>query len=124
MQDIKLTTESVRLPTTEWECRQRIAWLQGEIASIRLQIATTDIRRQTEKKTLDPAWFHRAKTAQLARQRELAEVLAHLGTFGPRRDGFKDALIAVMRAECDDQAWAGLVQRARDLQANQGEHHG
>ena len=124
MQDIKLTTESVRLPTTEWECRQRISWLQGEIASIRLQIATTDIRRQTEKKTLDPAWFHRAKTALRSRQRELAEVSAHLDTFGLRRDGFKDALIEVMRAACDDQAWADLVQRARDLHQSQGENHG
>ena len=124
MQDIKLTTESVRLPTTEWECRQRISWLQGEIASIRLQIATTDIRRQTEKKTLDPAWFHRAKTALRSRQRELAEVSVHLGTFGLRRDGFKDALIEVMRAACDDQAWADLVQRARDLHQSQGENHG
>ena len=124
MQDIHLAAESVLLPATDGECRQRIAWLQGEIASIRLQIATTDIRRQTEKKTLDPAWFHRAKTALRSRQRELAEVSAHLGTFGLRRDGFKDALIEVMRAACDDQAWADLVQRARDRHQRQGESHG
>ena len=48
----------------------------------------------------------------------------HLGTFGLRRDGFKDALIEVMRAACDDQAWADLVQRARDLHQSQGENHG
>ena len=58
------TPEAVHLPDSAQGCRERMAALQGEIASIRIQIATTDIRRQSEKKTLDAAWFHRAKTAQ------------------------------------------------------------
>ena len=53
----------IRLPSTLQGCRERLAALQDEIASIRIQIATTDIRRQTEKKSLDATWFHRAKTA-------------------------------------------------------------
>jgi hypothetical protein len=106
-----------------------MAALQGEIASIRIQIATTDIRRQTEKKTLDAAWFHRAKTALRLKQQELAQVTAHLATFDKRaapkhRDAFKDTLIEVVRENCNDQEWAGLVQRARDLHASQGGNHG
>ena len=43
--------ESAHLPDSAQSCRERMAALQGEIASIRIQIATTDIRRQSEKKT-------------------------------------------------------------------------
>jgi hypothetical protein len=39
--------EPVHLPDSAQGCRERMAALQGEIASIRIQIATTDIRRQT-----------------------------------------------------------------------------
>ena len=121
--------ESVHLPDSAQSCRERMAALQGEIASIRIQIATTDIRRQTEKKTLDAAWFHRAKTALRLKQQEIAQVGAHLATFDKgaaprRRDGFKDALIEVVREQCDDAQWAGLVQRARDLHAGQEGGHG
>ena len=54
---------------------------------------------------------------------------AHLATFDKRaapkhRDAFKDTLIEVVRENCNDQEWAGLVQRARDLHASQGENHG
>lgn len=66
--------EPVHLPDSAQGCRERMAALQGEIASIRIQIATTDIRRQSEKKTLDAAWFHRAKTALRLKQQELAQV--------------------------------------------------
>lgn len=66
--------EPVHLPDSAQGCRERMAALQGEIASIRIQIATTDIRRQTEKKTLDAAWFHRAKTALRLKQQKLAQV--------------------------------------------------
>lgn len=116
--------EPVHLPDSAQGCRERMAALQGEIASIRIQIATTDIRRQTEKKTLDAAWFHRAKTALRLKQQELAQVMAHLATFDKRaapnhRDAFKDTLIEVVRENCNDQEWAGLVQRARDLHASQ-----
>jgi hypothetical protein len=123
------TPEAVPLPDSAQSCRERMAALQGEIASIRIQIATTDIRRQTEKKTLDAAWFHRAKTALRLKQQELAQVAAHLATFDKRaapkhREAFKDTLIEMVRENCNDQEWAGLVQRARDLHASQGGNHG
>ena len=58
-----------------------------------------------------------------------AQVTAHLATFDKRaapkhRDAFKDTLIEVVRENCNDQEWAGLVQRARDLHASQGGNHG
>ena len=121
--------EAVHLPDSAQGCRARMTALQGEIASIRIQIATTDIRRQTEKKALDAAWFHRAKTALRLKQQEIAQVGAHLATFDKgaaprRRDGFKDALIEVVREKCNDDEWAVLVRRARDLHAGQEGGHG
>lgn len=121
--------EAVCLPDSAYGCRERMASLQGEIASIRIQIATTDIRRQTEKKTLDAAWFHRAKTALRLKQQELAHVTAHLAGLtdrphGSKRHAFKDALIEVVRAQCNDEQWAGLVSRARSLNETQAKQHG
>lgn len=115
-----------RLPDSPAACRERLATLQDEIASIRLQIATTDIRRQTEKRALDPIGFHRAKTALRLKQQQLARLKVHLATLEPgvRRDRFKDALIEVFRAECDDQRWASLLGRARALLATWGTPHG
>lgn len=118
-----------RLPDSPAACRERLAALQDEIASIRLQIATTDIRRQTEKRALDPIGFHRAKTALRLKQQELARLKVHLATLEPgnpgaHRDRFKDALIEVLRAECDDQHWARLLGRARALLATWGTPHG
>lgn len=120
---------TIRLPDTAQGCRDRLAVLQDEIASIRIQIATTDIRRQVEKKSLDPTWFHRAKTALRLKQQELALVSARLARLnavsGPaRRDRFKDALIDVLRADCDDERWAQVLSRARELQARQEGAHG
>ncbi len=109
----------IRLPETAGGCRTRLAELHGEIASIRVQIATTDIRRQTEKKPLDAAWFHRAKTALRLKQQESALVSAHLSSLidtGDRRERFKDVLIAVLRAGCDDERWAAHLARARVLE--------
>ena len=116
--------EAVALPDSVHGCRERMATLQSEITSIRIQIATTDIRRQTEKKTLDAAWFHRAKTALRLKRQELAQVRAHMaglpdGPHGSKRDAFKDALIEVVRAQCNDEQWAGLVTRARALSETQ-----
>ena len=121
--------EAVALPDSVHGCRERLAALQGEITSIRIQIATTDIRRQTEKKSLDAAWFHRAKTALRLKRQELAQVRAHMAGLadrphGLRRDAFKDALIEVVRAQCDDEQWAGLVTRARSLTETQAKQHG
>lgn len=120
---------TIRLPDTAQGCRDRLAVLQDEIASIRIQIATTDIRRQVEKKSLDPTWFHRAKTALRVKQQELALVSARLASLnavsGPaRRDRFKDALIEVLRADCDDERWAQVLSQARELQARQEGAHG
>jgi len=120
---------TIRLPDTAQGCRDRLAVLQDEIASIRIQIATTDIRRQVEKKSLDPTWFHRAKTALRTRQLEVVKLSAQLGRLGgvsgpARRDRFKDALIEVLRADCDDERWAQALSRARELQARQEGAHG
>lgn len=119
----------IRLPDTAQGCRDRLAVLQDEIASIRIQIATTDIRRQVEKKSLDPTWYHRAKTALRLKQQELAQVSARLGQISTgngavRRDRFKDALIEVLRADCDDERWAQALSRARQLQASEEDAHG
>lgn len=119
----------IRLPDTAQGCRDRLAVLQDEIASIRIQIATTDIRRQVEKKSLDPTWYHRAKTALRLKQQELAQVSARLGQLSTgngavRRDRFKDALIEVLRADCDDERWAQALSRARQLQASEEDAHG
>ena len=119
----------IRLPDTAQGCRDRLAVLQDEIASIRIQIATTDIRRQVEKKSLDPTWYHRAKTALRLKQQELAQVSARLGQLSTgsgavRRDRFKDALLEVLRADCDDERWAQALTRARQLQASEEDAHG
>ena len=119
----------IRLPDTAQGCRDRLAVLQDEIASIRIQIATTDIRRQVEKKSLDPTWYHRAKTALRLKQQELAQVSARLGQLSTgsgavRRDRFKDALLEVLRADCDDERWAQALSRARQLQASEEDAHG
>ena len=117
------------LPDNAKGCRERVAALHDEIASIRIQIATTDIRRQAEKRTLDSAWFHRAKTALRVKQQELAHVMLHLAGLSeaPKsvgRDAFKDALIGVVRQQCDDAQWADLVARARALNTMQDSAHG
>ncbi len=127
--DMTREREAAGLPATPAACRERLVTLQDEIASIRTQIATTDIRRQAEKKTQDPVWFHRAKTALRLKQQELARVKAHLVSLnaaapGLRREGLKDALLQVIRAECDDSVWAELINRAKQLQAEQGGAHG
>ena len=110
-------------------CRERLLALQDEIASIRLQIATADLRRQAARRPVDPDWFHRAKTALRLKQQEVARIQAHLATRDPggagrRRDRFQDALIEVVRAECDDARWARLLSRARALQASREADHG
>ena len=119
----------IRVPVTAQGCRDRMAVLQDEIASIRIQIATTDIRRQVEKKSLDPTWYHRAKTALRLKQQELAQVSARLGQLSTgngatRRDRFKDALIEVLRADCDEERWAQALSRAREFQASEEDAHG
>ena len=121
--------DALCLPGTPQGCRERLAALQDEIAAIRIQIATTDIRRQTERKSLDPAWFHRAKTALRVKQQEAAQITTHLAALNQsaatgRRDRFKDTLIEVLRAEHDDVRWAEVLERARSLLAAREVDHG
>ena len=109
-----------RLPDSPAACRARLAVLQDEIAAIRLQLAAADMRRQAVKGKPDATAFHRAKTALHHKQCEVAQLRAHLVTLEPghpgaHRERFKDALIAVLRAEFDDTRWAGLLARAREV---------
>jgi hypothetical protein len=119
----------IRLPDSPAACRARLVDLQDEIASIRQQVATADMRRQAVNGKPDATGFHRAKTALRLRQQERAQIQAHLaslepGAGVPRRDRFKDALIEVVRAEFDETRWAGLLGRARTLLASWEVPHG
>jgi septal ring factor EnvC (AmiA/AmiB activator) len=118
--------DALCLPNTPQGCRERLAALQDEIASIRIQIATTDLRRQAARKSLDPAGFHRAKTALRLKQQEAARISAHLAALNRAgaREGFKDTLIEVLRAECDDAHWAALLRRAHTLHETREATHG
>ena len=123
------TPDALGLPDTPQGCRERLATLQDEITAIRIQIATTDIRRQTERKSLDAAWFHRAKTALRLKQQEAAQITTHLATLNQqegasRRERFKDTLIEVLRAEHDENHWTALLERARSLHAEREVDHG
>ena len=129
MHDQSMAPDAPPLPECATGWRERVATLHDEISSIRLQIATTDIRRQADKKGLDPAWFHRAKTALRVKQQELAQATIHLAGLGGRphsapRDAFKDALIDVVREQCDDAQWASLVTQARALHLTRELPHG
>jgi hypothetical protein len=112
---LNLNPSEIRLPDSIAGCRERIKTLQDEIASIRIQIATTDIRRQVEKKTSDPALFHRSKTALRIKQQELKLTQEELRKLSGKndRDRFKDALIDVVRDDFDDEQWIALISRAR-----------
>ena len=105
----------IDMPENVIGCRKLLACLQDDIAAIRVQIATNDIRRQTARKGLDPDWFHRARTALRLKQHEVAQVTAHMASLmrGVRHIHFKDTLIAVLREEFDDGEWAKVVDEAR-----------
>ena len=128
MTELHSPSATAALPDTPEGCRARLATLQSEIAAIRVQIATADLRRQGHKQALDAEWFHRAKTALRMKREEAARLSARLIELTPKakssRERFKDALIAAMRAECDDTAWAELLQRARQLHDTQEVAHG
>jgi hypothetical protein len=125
--DMTQDREAMSLPATPAACRERVVRLQDEIASIRTQMATADIRRQAEKRPLDPVGFHRARTALRLKQQELARVkaqLAHLKASEEdvpsrvsRRQRLQDALIEVCRAACSDEQWQERLQRAKRLLA-------
>ena len=126
--DMTQAREAHGLPATPAACRERLVRLQDEIASIRTQMATADIRRQAEKKPLDPVGFHRARTALRVKQQELARVkaqLAQLARGAPAsRQSLQAALIQVCRTACSDEQWEELVHRAKRLQAEQEDAHG
>ena len=61
MTELHSQSATAALPDTPEGCRARLATLQSEIAAIRVQIATHDLRRQAHKQALDADWFHRAK---------------------------------------------------------------
>jgi hypothetical protein len=66
------------------------------------------------EEALDATWFHRAKTALRVKQQELAQLTAHMAELHVaqpqgHRERFKDALIEVLRADCDDERWQAVV---------------
>ena len=123
LHDMTQEREAMGLPATPAACRERLARLQDEITSIKTQMATADIRRQTEKKPLDPVGFHRARTALRMKQQALLEVRAHLSNLTQRspasRQSLQAALIQVCRSACSEEQWQQLLQRAKQLQAEQ-----
>jgi len=128
LHDMTQEREATGLPATPAACRAQMARLQDEITSIKTQIATADIRRQTEKKPLDPIGFHRARTALRMKQQALLEVRAHLSNLTQRspasRQSLQAALIEVCRAACSEEQWDALVHQAKQLQAEQEGAHG
>ena len=101
-----------QLPAIRSEVRARIAAIDDNIASIRTQIATHDLQRQTHRKPIDTNWFHRAKTALRHLQRERSELFAHLATLPKATDVLKDQVIAVLRERHDEAGWAGVMDEA------------
>lgn len=114
----------IPLPDTASTCRERLVELQGEIASIRTQIATADIERQARRGALDAQWFHRAKTALRFKQQEVARVSAHLAALSGDfpRDRFKDTLIGVLREQLPDDTWQLALAVARERQGREVGH--
>ena len=112
------------LPDTVSACRERLVALQGEIASIKTQIATADIARQARRGTLDAQAFHRARTALAFKQQEAARVSAQLATLtgGPTRDHFKDKLLDVLREQLPDDAWQSALAVARARRGQEVRH--
>lgn len=108
------------LPATTEACRARMAMLRDEIAAIKAQIAAADLDRQARRTRLDPRWFHRAKTALRHKQRELEALAARQATLARQtRDRFKDCLIAVVRADYDEEAWQAVLDETRRRLASQ-----
>lgn len=93
--------------------RQRLIEIDDAIARIRAQIAAADLERQARGQKIDPRWFHRAKTALRHLQRERAEILIARPNAVTRKEGFKDALIAVLRERHDPQIWSAILDAAQ-----------
>jgi cell division protein FtsB len=100
------------LPPTREASRARIAQLEDDVAAIKAQIAAADLDRQRHRGSVDPRWFHRAKTALRHKQRQIASLQAHMAGLPSRRDALKDQLIEVLRADYDDDAWRAALDEA------------
>lgn len=123
-------SQYLNLPKSADACRVRLRVLADEMVSIRTDIVIADIRRQDARRALDAQSFQQARGALQARQNEVAELKAQLKTFSAKgtaragREGFRDALIEVVRLHCDEPLWAHLVSQARDLSQARGASHG
>ena len=102
-----------RQPATRAEARARLIAIDDGIAAIRTQIAAADLKRQASRTPIDPDWFHRAKTALRHLERERAELREHIAALPSDRDRLKDRIIAVVRPDYDDEAWAMVLEVAR-----------
>ena len=101
------------MPATRAEARARLIEIDDAIAAIRTQIAAADLKRQASRAPIDPDWFHRAKTALRHLERERAELRELMITLPGPKDRLKDHIIAVVRPEYDDEAWAMVLEVAR-----------
>lgn len=112
------------IPATAQGCRERLVELQGEIASIKTQIATADIARQAKRTAIDPQWFHRVKTALRFKQQEVARINAHITAHQNKspREGFKDTLIEVLRELTPNVVWQSAMTIARQRHDREVQH--
>lgn len=117
------------LPTSANACRARLEALADEMASIRTEASIADIHRQGARQALDAERFLQTKKALQTKRHEARAVKAHLDTLSIQsptragREGFRDALIEVLRLYCGEPLWGRLVREARDLnQAREASH--
>lgn len=98
---------------TRAEARARLIAIDDGIAAIRTQIGAADLKRQASRTPIDPDWFHRAKTALRHLERERAELRELMITLPGPKDRLEDHIIAVVRPDYDDEAWAMVIEVAR-----------
>lgn len=101
------------MPASRAEAHARLIEIDDAIAAIRTQIAAADLKRQASRAPIDPDWFHRAKTALRHLERERAELRERMITLPGPKDRLKDHIIAVVRPDYDDEAWAMVLEVAR-----------
>ena len=101
------------MPATRAAARARLIEIDDATAAIRTQIAAADLKRQASRAPIDPDWFHRAKTALRHLERERAELRERMTMLPGPKDRLKDHIIAVVRPDYDDEAWAMVLEVAR-----------
>lgn len=116
--------------------REQVLALQDEIVGLRILMATKDAQRQQRREAVDAQWLLSTKTLLQAKRLELGRLQAKLVGMESRarkstewlrilpREAFRDALLEVVRQECDDEVWAMLKSKARALQAREEAAHG